>query len=187
MTADVLHVVDAWLVTNGRRIPCHCDLSYDRDEPLLLGLRLWHPATPHRGANWQVMRKLVCAGLQGGQHPVGIGAARAVMVSAHGVWMLQLQMQTKARRELVELRAPEMTQFVADTLSVVGPAAEAAWLANVAEAADVVVAEWDAQMRCPHCHQVRRGPLTNCVDPVCAAEAFRAELALERQIEATDD
>jgi hypothetical protein len=52
---------------------------------------------------------------------------------------------------------------------------------------ETVVDGWAAGYRCPRCHQIPRNLLTDCVDPICAAEAFRAELALERQIEASDD
>jgi hypothetical protein len=50
-----------------------------------------------------------------------------------------------------------------------------------------VVDEWAAPYRCPRCHQIPRSLLAGCKDPICAAEAFRAELALEQRIEATDD
>jgi hypothetical protein len=43
------------------------------------------------------------------------------------------------------------------------------------------------QYVCPRCHQVSRGLLAGCTDPICAAEQFQAEFALERRIEAASD
>jgi hypothetical protein len=181
--------VDAWLIREGQPIEYRADLDYNPNRPLLLGVSLWHESTPDRRTNWQVYRNLVRGSLKGGDIEVGPLNVRAVMVAAHHTWMLQLAVRTNTRREVLHVRADDMSAFVEATLASVPLHDEQAW-ADAITADELIAAkvdEWAEPFRCPRCHRVPCGLLAGCADPICAAEDFRATLALEQRIEATDD